>query len=388
VGTGQSLSIGGLGTPIMAIPALDPTANNLKLSLGGATVPPFDPSLGSLAMVPLAEPIRPTDPAYPSAYPGNIDGETPHTAMASQITALVRKAGSPDYITVHTVVGESGQPMTVINKTATEVVSGTTSMGRAYAATLFEAAAISRLAGLAGKTYGVGAIIITHGEADAGNPNYESDQAQLWSDYNQDLKAITHQTDGIPMLVSQQNSTPSNAGSTSASALAQWHVGVSHPRDLICIGPKYQYPYNQDNPGGTFIHLSAHGYELLGEKFGQVFYERTSGPTDWASLSIPTSEFVAAGSALAGRDLSAPRDPQVVMPAPGNMANLLGAQNAISNLAENSPHRLADVEHLGRVVHVAPAELGDVDQAVHPVEVDERAEVDDVRDLALDHVPW
>jgi AraC-like DNA-binding protein len=53
---------------------------------------------------------------------------------------------------------------------------------------------------------------------------------------------------------------------------------------------------------------------------------------------------VAAGSALAGRDLSAPRDPQVVMPAPGNMANLLGAQNAISNLAENSPHRLADVE--------------------------------------------
>ena len=48
---------------------------------------------------------------------------------------------------------------------------------------------------------------------------------------------------------------------------------------------------------------------------------------------------------------------------------------------------LADVEHLGRVVHVAPRELGDVDEAVHAVEVDERAEVDDVRDLALDDVP-
>ena len=48
--------------------------------------------------------------------------------------------------------------------------------------------------------------------------------------------------------------------------------------------------------------------------------------------------------------------------------------------------RLADVEHLGRVVHVAPAELGDVDETVHPVEVDEGAEVDDVRDLALDDV--
>src|SRR5207248_4090452 len=31
-------------------------------------------------------------------------------------------------------------------------------------------------------------------------------------------------------------------------------------------------------------------------------------------------------------------------------------------------------------------ELGDVDQAVHPVEVDEGAEVDDVRDLAVDDV--
>src|SRR4051794_20403004 len=48
--------------------------------------------------------------------------------------------------------------------------------------------------------------------------------------------------------------------------------------------------------------------------------------------------------------------------------------------------RLADLEHLRRVVDVRPRELGDVDQAVHPVEVDEGAEVDDVGDLALDHV--
>src|SRR5262245_63463741 len=38
------------------------------------------------------------------------------------------------------------------------------------------------------------------------------------------------------------------------------------------------------------------------------------------------------------------------------------------------------------MVDVAPRELGDVDQTVHAVEVDERAEVDDVRDLALDDV--
>jgi hypothetical protein len=47
---------------------------------------------------------------------------------------------------------------------------------------------------------------------------------------------------------------------------------------------------------------------------------------------------------------------------------------------------LADLEDLGRVVDVRPGKLGDVDQAVDAVEVDEGAEVDDVRDLALDDV--
>ena len=47
---------------------------------------------------------------------------------------------------------------------------------------------------------------------------------------------------------------------------------------------------------------------------------------------------------------------------------------------------LADLEHLGRMVDVRPGELGDVDQAVHPVEVDEGAEVDDVGDRPFDDV--
>src|SRR2546430_14620966 len=38
------------------------------------------------------------------------------------------------------------------------------------------------------------------------------------------------------------------------------------------------------------------------------------------------------------------------------------------------------------MVDVRPRELGNVDQTVHPVEVDERAEVDDVRDLPFDDI--
>src|SRR5712691_2540802 len=44
---------------------------------------------------------------------------------------------------------------------------------------------------------------------------------------------------------------------------------------------------------------------------------------------------------------------------------------------------LADLDDLARVVHVLPGQLGDVHQAIHAAQVDERAEVDDGRDDAL-----
>ena len=83
---------------------------------------------------------------------------------------------------------------------------------------------------------------------------------------------------------------------------------------------------------------------LIRHAQGQAFHDRTSGPTEWATLSMPTSEIMVAGSALAGRDLSAPREQQLVIPAPADMANLLHVQAAVSNLAEHSPDLLAEVE--------------------------------------------
>src|SRR5262245_43769424 len=142
VGTGQSLSVGALGTPTLA---LQQPYGNLKLDLGGATVPPFDTTLPSLALAPLTEPLRALGTSYPSAYPANLYGETPHTAMADQITAMAMAQAMHDYVSVHTVVGESGQPLTVIQKNPSNLPTTGTS-GRAYDATLFEATAIKRLA--------------------------------------------------------------------------------------------------------------------------------------------------------------------------------------------------------------------------------------------------
>ena len=283
IGTGQSLSVGAEAANVSAAAEQQPY-NNLKLSLGGATVPPFDPGAASLTLVPLTEPIRPKATTYPSAYPANLYGESPHAAMAAQITKLARAAGLPDYVSAHSVVGESGQGMNVIDKTASEMVDGAKSTGRAYAASLFEAKAIARLSDAQSKSYGVGAVVLTHGETDSGNASYGAALRTLWTDYNGDLKAITGQTQSIPLFVSQTHAFGTTAGSgPSLSMIALWQVGVDHPGEIVCTGPKYQYPYAADN-----IHLVTRGYELYGEKLGEIYFQKVVLGRDWQPLQ-PTA---------------------------------------------------------------------------------------------------
>jgi hypothetical protein len=279
IGSGQSLSVGAQASDVMS--SL-PLYANLKLELGGASVPPFDPARPELSLVPLLEPIRPLATTYPSAYPNNIYGETPHSAMASQISALALAAADHDHVTVHSVVGENGQGMSVIAKGAVEKLDGAKSTGRAYAASLFEVAAIARLARAQGKTYGVGAIILTHGESDAGNQGYESDLLRLWSDYNQDIGAITGQTQKAALLVTQQHSIAFASGAVTAAAastLAVWRASVAHPDAIVCVGPKYQYPHAADT-----VHFGTRGYQLLGEKYGQAYFEHVVLGRRWRPL--------------------------------------------------------------------------------------------------------
>lgn len=275
VGTGQSLSV---GEQAREVTSTTPTFGNLMLRLPADPLP-LDPGAPGLALVPLLEPLRAFATTYPSAYPANIYGETPHTAMASQISSLAQRELGRVFRSVHSVVGENGQPMSVIEKGAAELVMGATSTGRAYVATLFEAAVIARLAREQGLTYGVGAVIVTHGEADASSPSYASELIQLRQDYEQDLRMITGQAEDVSMIVSQQHAVPEAAGSRSASTQAQWRVGVERPGELVCSGPKYQYAYAADG-----VHLVTLGYQLLGEKYGQVYYERLVRGRDWQPL--------------------------------------------------------------------------------------------------------
>jgi hypothetical protein len=275
IGTGQSLAVGNLGTPVNTV--MSPY-HNLKLNLGsGFTGPPFDPNSPALSLVPLVEPIRTLVPLadYPSAYPANIFGETPHSFMANQISALFAVGGAGEYQTIHSVIGESGQGIATISKGAQD----TGRIGRAYAATLFEVRAIKRLAMAAGKTYGIGAIVLTHGEFDATSSTYENSVHQLWVDYNTDLKAITGQPASIPVLMTQQHSAPMGAGSSSLSTLATWRLGVDYPGDFVCVGPKYQYQYASEGR-----HLTTHGYDRMGEKYGEIYFQRVVLGRPWQPL--------------------------------------------------------------------------------------------------------
>nr|GFD53975.1 hypothetical protein [Tanacetum cinerariifolium] len=47
-------------------------------------------------------------------------------------------------------------------------------------------------------------------------------------------------------------------------------------------------------------------------------------------------------------------------------------------------HRVADVDHLGRVVDALVAQVGDVEQAIDAAEVNERTVIGDVLDDAVD----
>jgi hypothetical protein len=275
IGTGQSLSVGVSGMPLRETA---PSFHNLKLDLGNRFFPSTDPESSRLSLVPLREPIRAFGRGYPTPYPGNIQGETPHTSMASQITRLLLDAssGRGDYVSVHSVVGESGQPLSVIGKGA---VRGEAT-GFAYESSLFETHAIARLAKAAQRSFGVAAIVLTHGETDAENPDYEHSLLALWQSYNADLPKITGQTKAIPLLLTQQSSCPVDPGSVAASALLALRASRAHGSGVVCVGPRYQYSYVADG-----VHMDSLSYDRLGEKYGQAYFESVLRGRPWQPLS-------------------------------------------------------------------------------------------------------
>lgn len=285
IGTGQSLSVGAASQPM----STEQPFGNLKLVDNGADPKyPIEPNTGApqWEAVPLVEPFRVgvpgAGPGYGDGqYPNSVGGETPHSGMANTLSQLwEQRGGEGEYVTVHSNVGWSGHCLADIDKVGGQ---------RGYAASINEANVFKALAAEAGKTFGYGGIILTHGECDGGNGNYGAGLFQLWQDYNTDLKAITGQQSDVVLLVSQQSTVAQN--NPGNSAVQVWRAGVDHPGQIVCVGPKYQYEY-----AGDLIHFEAPGYQRLGQKYAEVFDLVVNQKQDWKPLQ--PNEITRAGSTL------------------------------------------------------------------------------------------
>lgn len=269
IGTGQSLSVGVASGAVISKTAGSTPHRKLQYA-GPDACNPFD-GRGTFSLVPLIEPIRSglSCSALNGEYPANIQGETPHTAFSTQLSVLLGQDGGPDLPTLHSVVGWSGRAIQFIDKAGG---------AKGYPGSLSEGAQFKQAAQAAGKTFGYGAVLLTHGESDSANTMYGPKVWQLAQDYEQDLQKLTGQTSGIPLLLSQQNAFPTGPG-RSLSTNAQWKLGVEHPDRVVCTGPKYQYQYAADK-----IHLLSAGYVQLGQKYAQVFYQVGVRRMPWQPL--------------------------------------------------------------------------------------------------------
>jgi hypothetical protein len=269
IGTGQSLSVGATSLP--ALSTMQRFANVRLRDMG--TPPLYDGNGDRLSLVPLVEPIRAEVAAAGTTYPTNILGETPHSGMANELSNYALNRAMVAFASVHSVVGESGQLLSVIRRGGT---------GRAYAASLYEVRAINALALSDGRRYFVGAVILTHGESDTANAMYGDGLLALANAYRMDIPMITRQREEIPMILSQQGSFPAGAG-RSLSTQAQWRASVDNPGVILCSGPKYQLEYSPDH-----VHLTATASRALGIKYAEVYARHVWGNIPWRPLEPET----------------------------------------------------------------------------------------------------
>jgi len=75
---------------------------------------------------------------------------------------------------------------------------------------------------------------------------------------------------------------------------------------------------------------------------GRTNHLHSSGLASFGSMSLPVKEMAAVGEAMAGVDLTPPRDAMLVTPPSGAMAKLQRLHAAAGDLAENAPEIIAN----------------------------------------------
>ncbi len=308
--TGQSLSVGALGTPTLSL--TQPYDNTMFVTgviAGGS---------GLTSLSPLVE--------------GSV--ETMSSSFASLITKLAR-----DVVLVGQPAGKTSHDLLI----SAHGIGGTAYVGlkkgtAAYANGLAQAQAGHDLALAAGKTHVVRAVTNVHGESDSqnGNVNYEANLLEWQSSYEADVKAITGQVESIPMLHTQFSSWTRLSGlpTTSIIPAAQLAAHVSAPGKIILVGAKYHLPYVADG-----VHLTSEGYRHMGEDYAKVYRRVILEGKTWEPVRPQT---VTRAGAVITVKMFVPAPPLVIDTAivsdPGNKGfEWAGGPETIASVALTGP---------------------------------------------------
>jgi hypothetical protein len=90
--------------------------------------------------------------------------------------------------------------------------------------------------------------------------------------------------------------------------------------------------------GGAEMHPSV----IIQSSEGENAFQQSSGSARFGAMSLPVEEMVAVGAAVAGCDLTPPRDTLTVIPPPAAMARLQRLHAAAGHLAEQAPEIIAN----------------------------------------------
>ncbi|AKU99528.1 Endo-1,4-beta-xylanase Z precursor [Labilithrix luteola] len=251
LGTGQSLSVGSVGTPPLT---LTQPYDNLSFVTGVMTE-----ATGLTSFIPLVEGDLCTGTT--------IAVETMSSGMANLVTKMARES-----LLVDQPAGKTSHDLLVsVHGLGGIAYSGLKKGTSAYATGMAQVTAGKALTTDAGKSYVVRAVTNVHGESDhvALNANYAADLAQWQADYEADVKALTGQSEPIPMFQTQMSSwtklgTP--LSTTSAIPLAQLAAHVASGGKIVLVGPKYHLPYAPDG-----VHLTNVGYRHMGEDYAKAY---------------------------------------------------------------------------------------------------------------------
>jgi len=292
--TGQSNSVANSGTPVLS--AAQPHSNVMfdtgvmpMTQCDGAGCRAFDPPS---SFVPLVE-------------GDNFFGygvETPAAGIANEITHLAKERyqgvvkGLPaDHSVLVSLHGRSGNTYWCLRKGGCNYKPGYLSP---YEQGMMEVEAAKSIAAAANKSYVVRAVATIHGESDHysytdgtqefpiagtdGTPgkikSYADGLIEWQADYEASIKAITGQTQPVPLFVSQI----SGWNDTHYSKVAQYQL-EAHERahgKVVLVGPSYHLATDQND----CRHFTNHGQRRLGEYFAKAYARVVFEGRPWEPL--------------------------------------------------------------------------------------------------------